>query len=71
MPAVMESQVLGTLLASEAGQCSASVDIQWDVLGFMQDQFCDKDFPNAYLGSVITINGFAKHAQAISCSEHI
>ena len=71
MLAVIESQVLGNLLASATGQCSASVDIQWDVLGFMQDQFRDKDFPNTKLGSVVTISGSAKHAQATSCSEYI
>ena len=63
--------MLGTLLASEPGRCSAFVDILWDVLGFMQDQFRDKDFPNTKLGSVITISGSAKHAQATSCSEYI
>ena len=74
MLAVIESQVLGTLLSSEAGQYgqySASLEIQWDILGFMRDQFPDKDFPNTDLSLVVTISGSAEHAQATSCSEYI
>ncbi|KAL9133383.1 MAG: hypothetical protein Q9175_005436, partial [Cornicularia normoerica] len=61
--AVMKSQVLETLLASEAGQYCTSLKIQWDILGFMEDQYRDHDFPNASLGPVITISGSAHDAE--------
>ncbi|CAF9942447.1 hypothetical protein IMSHALPRED_003684 [Imshaugia aleurites] len=69
--AVLESQVLESLTASEVGQYRALLEIQYDLLGFMQDQFRDNDFPNTTLGRVVTISGSAKHAQATSCSEYI
>ena len=71
MLAVMEPWVLKALSASETGQYRASLEIQWDILGFMQNEFRDKDFPNTVLGHVVTISGSAKHAQATSCSEYI
>lgn len=69
--AVMKTQALEDLLASEAGQYCTSLKIQWDILGFMEDQYRDHDFPNASLGQVITISGSAQYAQAATCSEYI
>ena len=69
--AVIKSQVLETLSVSEAGQYCASLMIQWDILGFMKDQFRDNEFTNTALGPVITISGSAQHAQATTCSEYI
>ena len=69
--ASMKSQILKTFLASEAGQYRASLRIQWDILGFIEDQFSDSDFPNTALGPVVTVSGSAQHAQATTCSEYI
>ena len=69
--AVIEFQVLATLSASGTGQYRASLKMQWDVLGFMEDQFRDSDVPNTALGSVVIISGSSKHSQATSCKEYI
>lgn len=69
--AVMEIQVLEILSASRTSQYCASLEIQWDVLGFMEDQFRDNDVPNTALGSVVIISGSSKHSQATSCTEYI
>lgn len=67
---MIRSQVLLTLLANEAGQYCASLNMQWDILSFMEDQYRENDFPNKALAPVITISGSAKHAQATTCSEY-
>ena len=69
--AVMEIQVLEILPASRTSQYCASLEIQWDVLGFMEDQFRDNNVPNTALGSVVIISGSSKHSQATSCTEYI
>ena len=67
----IRSQVLGALFRNEIEQYCASLKIQWDVLNFMNGQFCDDDFPNTTLGTVVTISGWARQAQATTCSEYI
>lgn len=69
--AVIRDQLLESLSASEAGLFCASLKIQWDILGFMEDQFRDNDFPNTALGPVVTISGSAQHAQAMTCSDYV
>lgn len=69
--ASIRSQVIETLSTREGGHFCASLKVQWDILGFMNDQFRDDDFPNTDLGPVITISVFAQHAQATTCSEYI
>ncbi|KAF6220730.1 hypothetical protein HO133_003163 [Letharia lupina] len=69
--ALIESQVLEALSADEAGQYRASIKIQWNILGFMDDQFREDDFPNSALSPVVTISGSAQHAQATTCSDYI
>ena len=69
--AVMRSQVLDTLSANKAGQFCASLEMQWDILGFMEDQYRENDLPNSTLGLVMTLSGSAQHAQATTCSEYI
>ena len=68
---ITRSQILENLSTSEAGHFCASLEIQWDILGFMKNQFCDDDFPNSELGPVITITGSAQHAQATICSDYV
>ena len=67
----ISSQSLKTLVASEACPYRASIQVQWDVLAFMDNQFLDEDFPNTALATVITISGSAQHAQATTCSDYI
>ena len=69
--AAIISQVLKTLVTNEVGQYCASLKLQWDILGFIEDQFRDIDSPNTALGRVITISGSARHAQAATCSGYI
>lgn len=69
--AVIESQVLETLAASEAGQYCASLNIQWNLLTFMEDQCRDNDSPNKALGLVVTISGSAQQAQATTCFDYV
>ena len=45
--------------------------MQWDILGFMRDQFLENEFSNSALGLVITISGSAQHVQATTCSDYI
>ena len=49
----------------------ASLNLEWDALTFLEDQFCDPDIPNTALGPIVTISGSAQHAQATTCSEYI
>ncbi len=69
--AVIKSHVLKALSASGENQYCALLKTQWDILGFMEDQFRENDFPNSALGPVVTIIGSAQHAQATTCSEYI
>ena len=49
----------------------ASLNIDWDVSTFLEDQFCDPEFPNTTLGPIVTISGSAQRAQATTCSDYI
>ena len=55
----------------EGGWYYASLNIDWDVLTFLEDQFCDPEFPNTALGPIVTVSGSAQRAQATTCSEYI
>ena len=44
------------------------LNVEWDLLGFMRNQFVD--FSNANLGSVITLTGTAQNAQATTCLDY-
>ena len=68
---LLKNEILETVLADELGQYNASLNIEWDILAFMEDQFPEHDFPNVKLGPVITISGSVQHAQAATCSEYI
>ena len=67
----IRNQVLETVIANELGQYYASLNIEWDIFAFMEDQFSDHDFPNTKLGLVVTLSGAVQHAQAKTCSEYI
>ena len=67
----IKNLMLETVLADELGQYYASLNIEWDILAFMKDQFPEHDFPNVKLDPVITISGSVQHAQADTCSEYI
>ena len=69
--AIIKTQVLATFLTSEAYEHDTSLNFEWDVLAFMEDQFRDHECPTAVLGSVITISGSVQHAQATTCAEYI
>ena len=69
--AAIVSQGLKTLVTNDEGQYCASLKLQWDIVGFMEDQFRDNDSPKTALGRVITISGSARHAQATTCSDYI
>lgn len=63
---LVESHILEEL--SELKTVSASLTMDWDLLGFMKSQYPDVE--NAKLGSVITLSGAVLHAQATTCSEY-
>ena len=69
--AVIKDQVLKTVAVDRLGRYSASLQIEWGVVAFMEDQFPDDDFSNTMLGHVVTISGSVQHAQATTCSEYI
>lgn len=62
----IKSEILGEL--SERKTTSASLAMDWDLLGFMKSQYPDNDYAN--LGSVITLSGTVLIAQATTCSEY-
>lgn len=70
--AVIRTQVLEALFTGEANQqhC-ASVEVDWDILAFLEDQFHDQERPHSVLGCVITITGSAQHAQATTCLDYV
>ena len=68
---VIKSLVLTALLTSKRTRHVASLKLEWDILAFIEDQFRDHEYPNAVLGSVVTISGSARHAQATTCSDYV
>ena len=68
---IIYHQVYATLGTRKAERHDAFLNVEWDILAFMEDQFRDPESPTAVLGSVITISGSAQHAQATTCSQYV
>lgn len=68
---IIYHQVYATLGTRKAERHDAFLNVEWDILAFMEDQFRDPESPSAVLGSVITISGSAQHAQATTCSQYV
>ena len=69
--AILECGVLGAFQLREAGLHHAVLNIEWDILSFIKNQYRDNEYPNTALGSVITIIGSVQHAQATTCAEYV
>ena len=69
--AIAEPQLLARFLGRMGYQQEARLKVEWDVLGFMKDQFSDDEYPNTILGSVVTITGSVHQAQATTCAEYV
>ena len=68
---ILEFEVLSAFQTREVGPHNALLNVEWDVLAFMRDQFPDNHYPNTALDSVVTICGSVQHAQATTCAEYV
>lgn len=65
-PGMIESQVLQGLQIWASG---ASLNMHWELLDFIENQYVSNE--DAKLGSMITLSGTVRKAQATTCSEYV
>jgi hypothetical protein len=63
----VHGRVLSELRAFGSEVVNVDVDIPWELAGFLADNFA----PGQLLGPVLTLNGTAKHAHALTIAEYL
>jgi hypothetical protein len=63
----VHGRVLSELRAFGSELVNVDVDIPWELAGFLADNFA----PGQLLGPVLTLNGTAKHAHALTIAEYL